>query len=617
MRAAKTALYAEALSAVPGLGVAAAPIAASVEAPQGLRIRNGIDAATGTSAGQMAGGVLGGGLGALLGMEASRRLHGKIPATVIKALTRRHVLAGLIGGGLTGASVGGLLGNSWMLHARSPTEYKFGSEKRASYQEGYQAAMKLAAGEDGGAPPAQSSWRDYLPLAGAAAGGLGAYAYMRHPEKAVSPYLQKLRTLARDGYTRPVNLSDSPIYPLIRNTIKRNRSDGTYTMPWYSKALARVVHGDGAMPILGHKDVPKFYPKGVDPKVRPKGLVVDDDFLGSTKGSLPHKGHDRWMHEGPKNTRRFVTGLEASKDTELQFLEKHMPGLSPERVDVAKLLAKTRGTDEQRVEQLHGMLKEIRKSKGYDDIMLKPVDGFQSDGLFPRARKLKKQWAAYTTAMKNPKLKAQYEAALKSSRDPNKDPAEFVNFLKDNDLYEGHALRQGLDNPKALMGQRFMPGYQGELRVHLVNGELMPHGTLPRHWYAQSPLETLMQMRHTGKAHDLAREVARRMPAKARNGVYGMDIGMFKDPHTGKIVPKIVEMNPSSGGSQSGFLNAHSGPFGEQALERHLTGRWSKPVAAMGGAAAAAGGGTAGAAARSLTAPTKPGDPEADQPAAG
>lgn len=96
-----------------------------------------------------------------------------------------------------------------------------------------------------------------------------------------------------------------------------------------------------------------------------------------------------------------------------------------------------------------------------------------------------------------------------------------------------------------------------EFRVHLLNGKVVPEGTVGRGTMSQHIMSGLTPIRSPDmrKAEELATQVAKSMTADRQRGFYGLDVGI--DRKTGKAF--LIETNPATDKGLSGFLDTPQG----------------------------------------------------------
>lgn len=169
-------------------------------------------------------------------------------------------------------------------------------------------------------------------------------------------------------------------------------------------------------------------------------------------------------------------------------------------------------------------------------------------------------------------------------------------------------LVNAIKDPRSVMVQEKMPLEQGtwvdrqfakirglpatkEVRVHVMNGAVVPNMTVPRF----SPTMHVLDRDKLHGANDYARELMGKLPEGLREGTFAMDVA----PIVGGGY-KLVESNP---GYRSGFLSVGNNPLIGPQSHKAFTGQHSKMVSGIGaGLGAGAVGLGATAAARKLIA---------------
>ena len=186
------------------------------------------------------------------------------------------------------------------------------------------------------------------------------------------------------------------------------------------------------------------------------------------------------------------------------------------------------------------------------------------------------------------------DASATGGRFPT-DKHRFVD-LANQESPEAKTLTNLIRNPHSVMSQEKLPLEQGsfidkalaklkglpstkEVRVHVMNGAVAPHLTVPRFSHT---------MWATGRtkmrgAEDYTRNLLKSLPEELSKGTYAMDIAPV---HGGGY--KLIESNP---GYRSGFLNPQNHPLTGPLSHLQFTGQHSKAIAGAGAAAGAVGAG--------------------------
>lgn len=180
------------------------------------------------------------------------------------------------------------------------------------------------------------------------------------------------------------------------------------------------------------------------------------------------------------------------------------------------------------------------------------------------------------------------------------DKDDFLKMLRRKDPESRRVFDKIVADPRSAMVQERLPIEQAswlgrlksrllgeraatkELRVHVVNGAVLPGMTVPRF----DPMMRLTGRHHMRGADAFAAKLMRRLPAKYRDGSFAMDIAPIQGGGY-----RLIESNPSG---VSGFFNPKWNPLGGFAMHKAFTGQHSRPVAAAGAAALGAVGAGAG-----------------------
>ena len=133
-----------------------------------------------------------------------------------------------------------------------------------------------------------------------------------------------------------------------------------------------------------------------------------------------------------------------------------------------------------------------------------------------------------------------------------------------------------------------------EYRVHVLNGKVVPEGTVARGSMSQHLMSLLSPVRTPSmrKVEGLASDVAGSMSERNRKGLYGFDVGIDKE--TGK--PFLIETNPGTNTGASGFLDTPTGASAVAAAYEGrvpITRRIKQGILGLGGLGAVGAGGLA------------------------
>jgi hypothetical protein len=423
-----------------------------------------------------------------------------------------------------------------------------------------------------------SSWSGRLPwlLAALAAtgAGAGAYRYLRQRRLSKNPLLRKIQLQSKGKFTRVL-----PYTGEERGAIGR--------------ALDRLFEAGGGK-VLYEQDLEALRDQ-LGKKMRVSGAVLHRRRTGTDylKGDVNLTSN--------KAARKIHEALRNDKWREYELINKVAPGVMGRSENIKDILARM-GYDKipidpaEQAKMLKALQAELkaRYPKGF---LLKDTRSAETGGLFPTEKddfnKLLQRW-----------LKSGYHAdkekALKELASQGIDhfTSEYRKALKRKyiDTYSGRVLEKLLDNPELVMVQEKLPLEQGsllgrlvgkftgnpstkEMRVHVVNGVVVPELVVPRF----DPMMLITGRKHMRQAEAVANKIIKNLPKEYRRATFAMDITPVRNPRTGKIEYKVIETNPSG---VSGMFYARNNPIAGFKLYRAFTGRHSRPVAAMGGALA-------------------------------
>jgi len=445
-------------------------------------------------------------------------------------------------------------------------------------------------------PPSPSPWRGRVPLllaALAATGaGAGAYRHLRRRRLSTDPALRALQEQSGGKFTRVLAGSGE----------ERGR---------VGRFLDRLLEAGGGN-VAYEKDL-KALKNRLGEKPQIAGALMHRKRTGSAYATgdvnLASNQAAKDIHEKLKN----------DKWREYKLIEKTTPGAMGRSANVKHILADMgyaeMPTDPAaRAEMLDKLQAKLRADYG-KGFLLKDTRSAETGGAFPTEKHdfkdLLDRWT--NSGYHGEKARIMEEGQLGRLGSANRKALKSKYF----DTYSGRVIEKLLNKPGLVMVQEKLPLEAGsplgqlvgklkgnpstkEMRVHVINGAVVPHATVPRF----DPAMIATGRHHMRGAEDAAREIVGNLPKKYQGATFAMDIAPVRNPATGATEYKTIETNPSG---VSGMLHAKNNPLAGVGLHRAFTGRHSRPVAALGGglAGALAGAGTYGAA----RAATRPGAP--------
>jgi hypothetical protein len=478
---------------------------------------------------------------------------------------------------------------------------------------GTELTKAAAPPDDGFSEQAPAKGRSWLPaLATAGLVGAGAYKFLRTPRFSSNPMLARIQRKANQkGFhmlidaSRPSGPRTSQGLWDMLNQAAKPRVDAVGQLSPWNKVKLWMRGGGEAIPTYTKKV------KGVEQKYvagTPRGTATTQGLVHdrASNSDLQRRLRGGQDIEGTLESQRALTRLSRKgKDTEATFLQRHAPDAIPYTVaDIGDAGVPAQyarlGKLKNRVsaaQDLQTKLKAHFKEHGYSDFLLKPTQGVASSGRFPRSGQ---DWGAhvekYERHLADPTTRRAFLAAKRQGSN------ELANYLKANGIHEGHILHDGLRYPGDLLAQAEVKNPLGEFRVHTVGGSAPTELIMPRH--RDSALQSLTSPVSKEELRAFAEQaVLRKLPAKYRKGMYGMDVMPFRRDD-GSIGFRVIEMNPlerasrQAGGANSGLLDSDMTPLASHKLYRAATGRHTEPVALAGGIGAGLAGGSL---ARALT----------------
>ncbi|MEW6056770.1 MAG: hypothetical protein AB1540_09150 [Bdellovibrionota bacterium] len=354
--------------------------------------------------------------------------------------------------------------------------------------------------------------------------------------------------------------------------------------------------GDEAKHLAGnggntHKQ--PFYRIIHGPNPGPKQQAIDELLHGTkvlyTKDakSLPERIDGVVWHGSPEDAHYFVgthnpalitdpeiIELANNKWVEAQLMVKHAPEAYPQTENMQRLLRELGLSPADRanlVESDHSLQLEILfeklKIRYPNGFFIKPISGFNSDGIFPTEKTEPRElYEGYLTHIKA--LREQLFETLGNE-------TEVHLALKTKEFYGGFILEALLKNPESVIVQeRLKPRILGrktlpngkvkvlieEYRIHLEEGQAWPEADQYR--WESNRLYTEEGMR---EAAEFALHVLKKLPSKYHRLCYGMDVMRLED---GSF--RIIELNP---GGESGYFYPEIDLWSPQALAEFYTGK--------------------------------------------
>jgi hypothetical protein len=478
-----------------------------------------------------------------------------------------------------------------------------------------------------GVQPHKKSWG--MPLLAGGLAALGTYKFMRTPSFSSHPGLKALQQKAQKGFHRVVDLTtDAAARPpkmdlvdaarrlkggggraLLKDVAERAQDSWkphvnptTGQLSPLNKFKFWLQEGGEAIPVVSAPGKDTYIPgkpNGVDVKGVTANRHVVPYYGKSSPAKIIRGGTDV---EGPLATQRALTELGTKgKGFEADFFNKHAPGSMPESVsDLSKYFKTDPGTAEARVQQIRQIQNQMRgdvQSQNWNEFMLKPTQGAQSQGAFPYGDQ---DWGALLDKFERHVAHPANAAALQKATSLG--PGELAYYLGENKLLEGHTLHHAFKDPASVMAQKFEPGALGEWRVNTMAGAAPESMMMPR-YFINKPGNAIKDMAGLGpvkskQIRDFVESKLTELPPHMREGNFGFDVMPFRG-RDGNLTFKILEANPSeraglfgSEGGGSGLLDTKDVPWAGHAHYRQATGRHTEPVSGL--AALGAGAGTAG-----------------------
>lgn len=289
-------------------------------------------------------------------------------------------------------------------------------------------------------------------------------------------------------------------------------------------------------------------------------IVYTPTLVGAKYPKTPKRVSGTVLHENPDDIRRVIG------DKNIGSISKEMQKGFDDKLMESKLLNTVAPKSHMKTREGRALRSLDTGMKG--DYLLKDRGGFASGvggGGFLRRSDVQSQLAGKKLPRKKKALMDRYK----------KDPSKFIQ-------------QEAIDIEKGRLS-----GAPREMRVHVIDGQVVPGATMPRG-------KNVEDFFSTGQAEAAMRAAVRKMPAsQKKNLTMAADVAMTPSG------PKIIELN--RGAHQSGLLDPNylwdtykSNPVmgagaaaaaakANQAIYRHMTGRSSELAAGLKGVGAGLG----------------------------
>jgi hypothetical protein len=295
-----------------------------------------------------------------------------------------------------------------------------------------------------------------------------------------------------------------------------------------------------------------------------------------------------------------------NKGIEAKVLQKHAPGTSPRTLDVFELAQKYNLPDlseDTPRKQLGKVLKQyqdaMKKEFGEGYIVKQKRYGAASSGMFPTEKHdLPELYEAWD---KN--LRKQYEF----DSDISDDAMELAKKYRTKDEFRGKTIDDMIADNAIIQERLPLEEYTGrtaekmraagqapskEYRLHVIGGKVIPSMATPR-YYPRDPRFIAEMWRARKAAKWAQKNVIDKLPLEHRSLSYALDAAPLQN--NGGF--RVIETNP---GAASGLLDTRKNPFAQHQLHKVITGRHTRPMAAMIGLGTGVGTAGAGYGARAM-----------------
>lgn len=450
--------------------------------------------------------------------------------------------------------------------------------------------------EDNAGAPEQSSTigaadiKRHLPAAAGAIGALGTgaalYRALRKRTLSTDPALRAIQLASKGKYTR-----------VLPGTAKDRGYLGRFVDKYLATGGGKVIYQGDAQKAFNAANKTRVVPGVVHHSDR-----AFDSVVSGAGGNLAANQATRDLHGLIKN----------DKWKEYKFFQRYARGAMGHSESLANVMRQL-GYEKlpnkpvnRRIflRKLENHLKK-RYGKGF---LIKDTLSAETAGSFPTEKTpFVDLYERYTAADPRGKLKQMVQeqgagldaSALKALRKKLRAQVS----AQHQDVYAGRVFEKMFKNPELAMVQAKLPLAEGswfgkmlgrltnkpatrELRLHVVNGALVPSMTIPR--FDPSMYITRRGRKQMREAEEYARGLLAKMPRKYRQGTFAMDVAPLKGGGYA-----LIESNPSG---VSGFYNPEKMPIIGPIMHKAFTGQHSRGVsgALAGGGALAAGAGIYG-----------------------
>jgi hypothetical protein len=420
---------------------------------------------------------------------------------------------------------------------------------------------------------------------GALGTGAALYRALRQRRFSNDPALRRLQQAAQGQYTR-----------VLPGTSAQRGAVGRFIDKYLATGGGRVVYQGDAQRAFDAAGKRQILPGAVHHSDRAFSNVVS----GAGENLAANKG-----------TRDIYDRIKNDKWREYQFFQRYAPGAMGRSQNLAQVMREI-GYDKLPIDPKERLaflnkLETHLKSKYGKGFLLKDTLSAETGGAFPTEKtNFSDLYQRYLKA--DPKAKAQQ---LIEEQGKGLDPTALkalkkrirAQMTKEHaDVYSGRVFEKMFADPTKAMVQEKLPLTEGsmfgklfgkltnrpatqEMRLHVVNGALVPSMTIPRF----DPSMYITGRKQMRGAEEYARGLLAKMPKKYRSGTFAMDIAPLKGGGYG-----LIESNPSG---VSGFYNPEKMPIIGPIMHKAFTGQHSRAVA---GTLAAGGAGAAGVGAYQL-----------------
>lgn len=428
----------------------------------------------------------------------------------------------------------------------------------------------------------------HLPQIAGALGALGTgaalYRALRQRRLSNDPALRRIQLASKGQYTR-----------VLPGTAKDRGALGRFKDKYLATGGGNVIYQGDAQRAFDASQKNRVVPGVVHHSDRSFGNVVS----GSGENLAANKA-----------TQDIYDRIKNDKWNEYQFFNRYAKGSMGRSQNLAHVMREI-GYDKLpadpagRHEFLNKLENHLKKNYG-EGFLLKDTLSAETGGAFPTEKTpFVDLYTRYTKADPATKLKQMVE-----EQGAGMDPTGVKELRKrlraqisqeHQDVYAGRVFEKMFKDPERAMVQAKLPLTEGswfgklfgrltnrpatqEMRLHVVNGAVVPSMTIPRF----DPSMYITGQHHMRGAEEYGRGLLAKMPKKYQQGTYAMDIAPLKGGGYG-----LIESNPSG---VSGFYNPEKMPIIGPIMHKAFTGQHSRGVAGTlaGGGALATGAGIYG-----------------------